>query len=119
MATTATARSRKAPAPKTHAETSSLEYVERALEDLDHARQQATREVRADIDGAADRLRQAVGDLRDGVQEQLSAFEQTLDRAGDDMRRELARRAIRAQRTPEALTELAREVRKRKAELAA
>jgi hypothetical protein len=119
MATTATTRRKMVPAAKTRAETSSLEYVERALEDLEHARQQATREVRADIDDAAERLRHAVGDLGDRVQEQLSEFEHMLDRAGNDLRRELARRAIRAQRTPEALTELAREVRKRKAELAA
>jgi hypothetical protein len=117
-ATTTTARTAKSVAPKAP-EPTTLEYVQYALEDLDKARLRATHEVRAGIDEATERLRGALDDLRGRADDQMVEFEHTLERAGEDMRRELARRAIRAQRSPEALTELGREVRRRRAELTA
>jgi hypothetical protein len=44
-------------------------------------------------------------------------LERTLDEAAEDVRREIARRAVRAQRSPEALSEISAEVRRRRTQL--
>ena len=45
-------------------------------------------------------------------------WQRALERAGDDLREQLGIMAVRVQTTPEALTAMAAEIRKRKAELA-
>jgi signal transduction histidine kinase len=104
-------------APAARRQPSSLEYIQQALEDLDKARGRATDELQETIDSAIKRLRQAAFDLRSRAEGETSQLEESLERASDDVRRELARRAIRAQRTPDALTELSAEIRKRRSQI--
>lgn len=52
--------------------------------------------------------------LLQGALEDLTGL---LERAGDDIRRELGLIAVKAQTSPEALKEMAAEIRKRKAEI--
>jgi hypothetical protein len=78
----------------------------------------APEELRARIESALKDLRDAVSDLPDRLRTEATDMERTFGKAGDDALREVARYAIRAQRDPAALKELAAEVRKRKAELA-
>ena len=47
----------------------------------------------------------------------MGEWQKTLDAAADDALRELGRMTIRAQRSPEALTELSAEIRKRRGQL--
>jgi hypothetical protein len=116
MPTTAPAkRATRAAAPRT--EKSSLDYLQKAVDDLDKARSRATDELRETIDGVIERLRKAASDLRTRAEDETSQWQETLDDASEDARRELGRRAVRAQRTPEALAELSSEIRKRKAQL--
>ena len=96
-----------------------LEHLQHALEDLDKARHRATEEVRENIDRAVERVRASSKDLRERASERAEEWQDTLDEADESARRELARVAIRSQRTEAALTELAREIRTRKSELAA
>jgi hypothetical protein len=70
---------------------SPVDYLQGAIDELDNAR---------------DRAR---GDIRQGID--------ALEKAGDDVRRELGILAVRAQRSPEALKEMSAEIRKRKTEL--
>lgn len=107
------AATKKAKTPST------LDYVHQALEDLDKARHRATEEVRENIDRAVERLRESVKDARSRASEQSDEFEEALAKADETARRELGRMAIRAQRTEAALSEMTREIRARKAELAA
>jgi hypothetical protein len=65
-----------------------------------------------------DRLKQGTSGLRSRAEDQTAQWEDTLERASEDALRELGRLAVRAQRTPEALTELSAEIRKRKAQFA-
>lgn len=51
------------------------------------------------------------------AQEQVSDWQHSLDKATDDVRRELGILAVRAQRSPEALRAMSAEIRKRKAEI--
>jgi uncharacterized protein YicC (UPF0701 family) len=116
MPTTAPAK-RTSRAPAHRSEKSSLDYLQKAVDDLDKARGRASDELRETIDGVIERLRKAASDLRSRAEDETSQWQDTLDRASEDARRELGRRAVRAQRTPEALAELSTEIRKRKAQL--
>jgi uncharacterized protein YicC (UPF0701 family) len=87
---------------------SSVDYLADALDDLGKARDQGGKELRSTIDDAMERIRRAREDM--GSRD----WQHMLDDAAEDARRELGRMAIRAQRTPQALTELSREVRKRR-----
>ena len=99
----------KAPEPGT------LDFLQRALEDLNRAREHAQQDARAGIDDATERIRAAVEDVRKRVREESDELQTRLDHTSDEVRLELGRAVIRAQRTPEALTELAREIRHMKA----
>ena len=94
-----------------------VDHVRKAIEELDEARTEVGQQARARIDAAIERLREVTNDLGARVKDQAGEFQEMLDDAGDDLRLEFGRRAVRAQRTPEALTALAGEVRRRKAEL--
>jgi uncharacterized protein YicC (UPF0701 family) len=104
-------------APTARRQPSSLDYIQKALDDLDKARGRASDELRESIDSAIERLRHAASDLRSRAEDETSQWQQSLDRASEDVRRELGRRAVRAQRTPDALTELSTEIRKRRSQV--
>ena len=114
MATATKSRRTAAPA----APPSSSERLQDALKDLDEARQRATGDAREAIDAATDRVRGLAKDAADRAQEEVHDWQRTLERAGGDVRQELGIMAVRVQSTPEALTAMAAEIRKRKAQLA-
>ena len=115
MATAIKTPERPAHVPAKHAEPGALDYLQRALEDLNRAREHAQRDAQSGIDDATERIRAAVEDVRKRVREEADELQTRLDHASDEARLELGRAVIRAQRTPEALTELAREIRHMKA----
>lgn len=96
-----------------------LGYLQQALEDLDKAREKAGGDARERIDAAGERIRTTVSDLRRRAEETVEDWEQMLDRSTEELRRDLAVRAVHAQQTEAALTVVSREIRKRRAELAA
>jgi hypothetical protein len=102
------------PARAKAAEPGTLDFLQRALEDLVKAREHAQRDAQTGIDDATERIRAAVEDVRDRLREEADELQARLERASDEARLELARAVIRAQRTPDALTELAREIRRAK-----
>ena len=111
-----TAATKKAPAPKP-AEKSVLEYLQHALEDLARAREQAQQDARAGIDAAVERIRGVRKDLGARAHDEADELQTRLEHASDDALMEFGRAAIRAQRTPEALTEMQTEIRDRKRKL--
>ena len=96
------------------AEPGTLDFLQRALEDLNRAREHAQQDAQAGIDDATERIRAAIEDVRRRLREEADELQSRLDHASDEARLELGRAVIRAQRSPEALTELAREVRRTK-----
>lgn len=112
----ATTKSESAHAT-TSAKRDPIDYLQDALEDLDKAREKAGKEVSASIDSARERINGAREDLADRGQHQIKDWREQLGSATDDALRELGRWAIRAQRSSEALTELSKEIRQRKAEV--
>ena len=100
-------------------EPGTLDFLQRALEDLNQAREHAQQDAQAGIDDATERIRAAVEDVRKRVREEADELQTRLDHASDEVRLELGRAVIRAQRTPEALSDLAREIRRAKNELKA
>jgi hypothetical protein len=117
MPTTTKPAKRAERAPAAPRQLSSLDYIQQALEDLDKARGRATDELRETIDRATERLRRAASDLRSRAEDETSQFEESLERATEEVRRELGRRAVHAQRTPDALTELSAEIRRRRSQI--
>ena len=101
----------RTPARPKAAEPTTLDFLQQALEDLNRARELAQKEAQGGIDDAMERIRAAVDDVRRRVREEAEELQARLDHASGEARLELARGAIRAQRSPEALTELAREIR--------
>ena len=116
----------KKPARKTmsrkatkHADqATTVEFLQRAIEDLDLARTHASKDMKTAIDAAMDRMQDLTVDLRKRAEDEASDWQKTIEDTTEDMRRELGRRAIRAQKSPDALSELAAEIEKRNAELA-
>ena len=106
----------KAPA---HAQPTTADRLKDAVEDLDKARDQAGQQAKEGIDSAIARIREAASELGDRARDQTGEWQSALESAGDDLLRELGRRAVRAQRSPAALKDLSDEIRRRKAELAA
>jgi len=118
MATTPT----KAPARKKTSQrrdgATTLQYLQKAIEDIDHAREHAGKDMRSSLDTAVDRMKDIAGDLHKRAEDEAAEFQKTIESTTEEMRRELGRRAIRAQRSPDALKDLSAEIRKRKADLA-
>ena len=108
----------KAPAKKAADGATTLEYLQKAIEDIDHAREHASKDMKSNLDTAVDRMKDIAGDLRKRAEDEAADFQKTIEDTTEEMRRELARRAIRAQRSPEALKDLSAEIKKRKADLA-
>ena len=93
------------------------DYLQDALRDLDKARETAGEEVSASIDSARERISEAREDMANRSQDQIKDWREQFGSAADEALRELGRWTIRAQRSPEALAELSKEITKRKAEV--
>jgi hypothetical protein len=109
-------------------ELSAAEYLEKALDDLDRARQHAAEELRSTIDAAIGRSRDALDHLRLDAEdraEQLKTraadrateWQRILEEASDDARRELGIRTVRAQRSYAALKAMSEEIKEQRKEL--
>lgn len=90
------------------------DQVQKAIDDLRSASEKATGDVRSGIDSAVSRLRNISGEASSRAQDQISGWRDTLDKATDDVRRELGKLAVRAQGSVEALDELAAEITERR-----
>jgi ElaB/YqjD/DUF883 family membrane-anchored ribosome-binding protein len=107
----------KAASPPAKEGQSPAEYLQDALQELTKARDRAGDDIRSGIDSAIDRTREALKEAGSETQEQVADWRGTLEKATDDVRRELGILAVRAQRSPEALRAMSAEIRKRKAEI--
>jgi hypothetical protein len=120
MATTATKKPARKPAKKPVKKSvgkTSIDYVQEAIADIRKARESVAGEAAEQLDHASDRLRVLASDLRGRAEDEVHEFQSTLESAGEQVRVELGRRAIRAQASTTALTQLSSEIRKRRAEL--
>ena len=90
------------------------DQVQKAIDDLRAAGEKATGDVRSRIDDAVSRLRDVSGDASTKAQDQVSNWRDTLDDATQDVRKELAKLAVRAQGSTEALDEIAKEIDERR-----
>jgi uncharacterized protein YjbJ (UPF0337 family) len=86
------------------------DQVQKAIDDLRAAGEKATGDVRSRIDSAVAQLRDVSGGATGKAQEQISDWRDTLDKATEDVRKELAKLAIRAQTSPAALDEISKEI---------
>ena len=103
---------------------SAADHLEDALEDLNKARQSAQDELRTRIDSAITRAREALDDLRSDTDKRAEGlrsraedsakdWQRAPEDATEDARRELGVRAVRAQRTRDALDTMADEIKER------
>ena len=90
------------------------DQVQKAIDDLRAAGEKATGDVRSRIDDAISRLRDVSGEAGSKASDQVSTWRDTLDNATQDVRKELAKLAVRAQSTSEALDEIAKEIDERR-----
>jgi hypothetical protein len=72
---------------------------------------------RTNIDAAVDRIHGVSNQLSSRAQDEAREWQDRVEHLSEEAWRELGRMAIRAQSSPEALTELAAEIRDRKREL--
>jgi polyhydroxyalkanoate synthesis regulator phasin len=86
------------------------DQVQKAIDDLRAAGEKATGDVRSRIDSAVAQLRDVSGGATGKAQDQISNWRETLDKATEDVRKELAKLAIRAQTSTTALDEIAKEI---------
>ena len=93
------------------------DQVQKAIDDLRSAGEKATGDVRSSIDSAVSRLRDVSGDPVGKAQDQVSSWRDTLDKATEDVRKELAKLAVRAQSSAESLDEIAKELDERRKSL--
>lgn len=96
---------------------SPADHLQGALDELTRARDDAGDSIRAGIDSAIERTRDALKDAGSEARGQASEWQQTLEKATDELRRELGVIAVRAQKSPEGLRAMSAEIRKRKAEV--
>jgi DNA polymerase III gamma/tau subunit len=82
---------------------SAAEHLQQASAEIDKARQEATADVRRRRDSALERMRDVSGELRQRAEDQTAEWQDALEHTSDTARRQMGRRVIRAQRTPEAL----------------
>ena len=90
------------------------DQIQKAIDDLRTAGEKATGDVRSSIDSAVSRLRDVSGDPVSKAQDQVSSWRETLDKATEDVRKELAKLAVRAQSSVESLDEIAKELDERR-----
>ena len=91
--------------------------VQKAIDDLRAAGEKATGEVRSRIDDAVSQLREVSGDASSKAQDQVSSWRDTLDKATEDVRKELGKLAVKAQSSVESLDEIAKELDERRKSL--
>jgi hypothetical protein len=91
-----------------------VDNVQKAIDDLRSAAEKATGDARAGIDNAIQRLRDASGDASTRAQDQVSEWRSTLERTTDDLRKELAKLAVRAQTSVDSLDEIEDELKSRR-----
>jgi polyhydroxyalkanoate synthesis regulator phasin len=94
-----------------------MDNVQKAIDDLRAAGEKATGDVRSNIDDAVKQLRNISGDATSRAQDQVSTWRETLDKATEDVRKELAKLAVRAQSSVESLDEVAKELDERRKSL--
>ena len=94
-----------------------VDNVQKALDDLRAAGEKATGDVRSNIDSAVARLRDASSEATKTAQDQVSNWRSTLEDATEDVRKELAKLAVRAQGSAESLDEVAKEIDERRKSL--
>ncbi|HET8592672.1 MAG TPA: hypothetical protein VFL56_03340 [Solirubrobacterales bacterium] len=90
------------------------DQVQKAIDDLRAAGEKATGDVRSGIDSAVSRLREVSGDASSRASDQVAGWRETLDRATEDVRKELGKLAVRQQRSLESLEEIEAELDERK-----
>ena len=90
------------------------DQVQKAIDDLRAAGEKATGDVRTRIDDAVSRLRDVSGDASSKAQDQVSNWRDTLDKATEDVRKELGKLAVKAQTSVDALDEIATELDERR-----
>jgi methyl-accepting chemotaxis protein len=94
-----------------------MDNVQKAIDDLRAAAEKATGDVRSNIDDAVARLRDASSEATKSAQDQVSNWRGTLEDATEDVRKELAKLAVRAQSSLDSLDEVAEEVNERRKSL--
>lgn len=107
----------KKPPAREPVKKGSGDHLLQAFENLDCAREQVQEEARSSIDSAMERIRDVKNDLTTRVRDEADELQARLDNAPEDLRREFGLTAVRAQRTPEALTAMQAEIRDRKRKL--
>ena len=90
------------------------DQVQKAIDDLRAAGEKATGDVRSRIDSAVAQLRDVSGGATGKAQDQISGWRETLDKATEDVRKELAKLAVKAQSSTAALDEIAKEIEERR-----
>lgn len=90
------------------------DQIQKAIDDLRSAGEKATGDVRSGIDSAVSRLRDASEGATSRAQDQVGNWRETLDKATEDVRKELGKLAVRAQSSAEALDEIAKELDERR-----
>jgi vacuolar-type H+-ATPase subunit I/STV1 len=93
------------------------DQVQKAIDDLRAAGEKATGDVRSGIDSAVSRLRDVSEVASSRAQDQVSSWRDTLDKATEDVRKELGKLAVRAQGSMESLDEIAQELEERRKSL--
>jgi methyl-accepting chemotaxis protein len=93
------------------------DQIQKAIDELRSAGEKATGDVRSGIDDAVARLREASSGATSRASDQVSSFRDTLDKATDDVRKELGKLAVRAQTSLESLEEVAKEIDERRKSL--
>jgi polyhydroxyalkanoate synthesis regulator phasin len=90
------------------------DQVQKAIDDLRAAGEKATGDVRTRIDDAVKQLRDVSEGATSKASDQVSSWRDTLDKATEDVRKELAKLAVKAQGSVEALDEIAKELDERR-----
>jgi gas vesicle protein len=90
------------------------DQIQKAIDELRSAGEKATGDVRSGIDSAVTRLRDVSGGASSKAQDQVSSWRDTLDKATEDVRKELGKLAVKAQSSVEALDEIAKELDERR-----
>jgi polyhydroxyalkanoate synthesis regulator phasin len=90
------------------------DQVQKAIDDLRAAGEKATGDVRSRIDDAVKQLRDVSDSASSKASDQVSSWRETLDKATEDVRKELAKLAVKAQSSVEALDEIAKELDERR-----
>ena len=121
MATTAAhpkqSRSRPRRTKSTGQEGSAVDRLQQATGDVERMTERASGDLRKNLDDAVGRMRDIAADLRKRAEDEATDLERTLEEATEDVRREVGRRAVRAQGSLEALSEMSAEIRRRRSQL--